>query len=118
MQKRSTSETGGEAERLAEGMLTGAGLSIVARNFRCRHGEIDLVALEADTWVFCEVRLRRNSTFGGAAESITVHKQRRVIAAARYFLARRVEAPCRFDVILFDTLQENRGQWIRDAFAA
>ena len=60
---------GREAEALAERLLTGAGLAIIARNFRCRHGEIDLIAREGETYVFCEVRLRSGCGFGGAAES-------------------------------------------------
>jgi putative endonuclease len=109
---------GREAEALAERLLTRAGLEIVARNFRCRHGEIDLIALEGDTYVFCEVRLRTNTAFGGAAESITVRKQARIAAAARYFLTARPEADCRFDVLLMQTLDLARVSWIRNAFTA
>ena len=107
---------GREAEALAERLLTGAGLAIIARNFRCRHGEIDLIAREGDTFVFCEVRLRRSDAYGGAAESITGRKQARIAAAARYFLTARPEAPCRFDVLLLQTLDGTRIRWIRDAF--
>ncbi|MCX7158771.1 MAG: YraN family protein [Proteobacteria bacterium] len=107
---------GRRAEELAERLLSGAGLAIIARNFRCRHGEIDLIAREGDTFVFCEVRLRTSSAFGGAAESITGRKQARIAAAARYFLTARPEAPCRFDVLLLQTLDLARVQWIRNAF--
>ena len=113
-----TATAGREAEALAERLLTGAGLSIVARNFRCRHGEIDLIAVEEDTFVFCEVRLRTSNAYGGAAESITGRKQARITAAARYFLTSRREAPCRFDVLLLETLDVTRIQWIRNAFGA
>jgi putative endonuclease len=111
-----TASAGREAEALAERLLTGAGLSIIARNFRCRHGEIDLIAREDDTFVFCEVRLRSSNAFGGAAASITGRKQARIAAAARYFLTARPEAPCRFDVLLLQTLDVTRIQWIRNAF--
>ena len=107
---------GRQAEELAERLLSGAGLAIIARNFRCRHGEIDLIAREGDTFVFCEVRLRTSSAFGGAAESITGRKQARIAAAARYFLTARPEAPCRFDVLLLQTLDLARVHWIRNAF--
>ena len=109
---------GRHAEALAERLLTGAGLTIIARNFRCRHGEIDLIAREGDTFVFCEVRLRTSQSWGGAAESITGRKQARIAAAARYFLTARPEAPCRFDVLLLQTLDVARIQWIRNAFGA
>lgn len=108
---------GRRAEELAERLLVGAGLDIIARNFRCRHGEIDLIAREGDTFVFCEVRLRTNTSFGGAAESITGRKQARIAAAARYFLIARPEAPCRFDVLLLQTLDAARIRWIRNAFS-
>ena len=111
-----TATAGRKAEELAERLLTGAGLAIIARNFRCRHGEIDLIAREDDTFVFCEVRLRTNESHGGAGESITGRKQARIAAAARYFLTARPEAPCRFDVLLLQTLDVARIQWIRNAF--
>jgi len=112
-----TAAAGRQAEALAERLLTGAGLSIIARNFRCRHGEIDLIAREGDTYVFCEVRLRTHAAFGGAEESVTAAKQARIAAAARYFLTARPESNCRFDVLLLQTLDEARIRWIRNAFA-
>lgn len=111
-----TTTAGRQAEALAERLLTGAGLAIIARNFRCRHGEIDLIAREQDTFVFCEVRLRTSASHGGAEESITGRKQARIAAAARYFLTARPEAPCRFDVLLMQTLDVARIRWIRNAF--
>ncbi len=112
-----TATAGRQAEALAERVLTGAGLEIIARNFRCRHGEIDLIAREDDTFVFCEVRLRTSTLYGGAEESITGRKQARIAAAARYFLTARPEAPCRFDVLLLQTLDFARIRWIRNAFS-
>ncbi len=111
-----TATAGRRAEDLAERLLTEAGLAIIARNFRCRLGEIDLIAREGDTFVFCEVRYRSGESFGGAAESITARKQARIAAAARYFLTARREAPCRFDVLLMRTLDLARIRWIRNAF--
>ncbi len=109
---------GAEAEALAASFLAGRGLEIVARNHRCRFGEIDLVAREGATLVFIEVRARSGSAFGGAAGSVNAAKQRRIVAAARHFLARvRPEPPCRFDVL---TIQGPGGapDWIRGAFDA
>jgi putative endonuclease len=107
---------GRRAEELCAGLLQKAGLRILARNWRCRLGEIDLVAEEAGTLVFAEVRLRRNQRFGGAAESISAAKRARLVAAARLYLAGRPAAPCRFDVLLLDSLAPAHVQWIRDAF--
>lgn len=107
---------GARAEDLCAEHLRGAGLRIVERNWRCRHGEIDLVAEEGRTLVFAEVRYRRDSRFGGAAESVTAAKQARLVAAARLYLMRRPETDCRFDVLLLDALEPGRIRWIRHAF--
>jgi len=109
---------GARAEELCAELLQAAGLRVLARNWRCRHGEIDLVAEEGGTLVFAEVRYRRDQRFGGAAESVTAAKQSRLVAAARLYLMRRPDADCRFDVLLLDSLESARIQWIRNAFVA
>jgi putative endonuclease len=109
---------GARAEELCAELLRGAGLRVLARNWRCRHGEIDLVAEEGRTLVFAEVRYRRDPRFGGAAESVTAAKRARLLAAARLYLMRRPDAECRFDVLLLDSLEGGRIQWIRNAFGA
>jgi len=109
---------GARAEDLCAELLRRSGLRVVARNWRCRHGEIDLVAEDGGTLVFAEVRYRRNESFGGAAASVTAGKQARLIAAARLYLMRRPDADCRFDVLLLDTLDAERIRWIRNAFTA
>ncbi len=111
---------GARAEDLCANLLRAAGLLLIERNWRCRHGEIDLIAEERGMLVFAEVRMRSGPGFGGAAESVTAAKRQRLIAAARLYLARCPEArrsqpPCRFDVFLVDGARANV-QWIRDAF--
>jgi putative endonuclease len=112
---------GARAEDLCAGVLRAAGLRLIERNWRCRHGEIDLIAEERGTLVFAEVRMRSGGGFGGAAESVTAAKRARLLAAARLYLSRRPgarssEPPCRFDVFLVDGGGAARVQWIRDAF--
>lgn len=109
---------GARAEDLCAECLRRAGLRIVARNWRCRHGEIDLVAEEQGVTVFIEVRMRKPGRFGGAAESITGAKRSRVMAAARQYLAADRERPCRFDAMLLDADGPGRIEdivWIRNA---
>jgi putative endonuclease len=107
---------GGAAESLAADYLERQGLKVLERNYRCRFGEIDLVARSGALLVFVEVRARESETFGGAAGSITATKRRRIVAAARHFLARRkVDSACRFDVVLVCG-SEQRVEWITDAF--
>jgi putative endonuclease len=106
---------GARAEDLCAGLLRAAGLRLLERNWRCRHGEIDLIAEEGATLVFAEVRMRSGAGFGGAAESVTAAKRARLIAAARLYLMRRPEAACRFDVFLVEGAPASV-RWIRDAF--
>lgn len=108
--------TGARAEALCAELLQKAGLRILARNWRCRLGEIDLVAEEGTTLVFAEVRLRHDASFGGAAESISAAKRARLLAAAKLYLAGRASVDCRFDVLLLDALAPARIRWIRNAF--
>ena len=109
------------AERLAASFLEKHGLTVVARNYRCRGGEVDLICRDARVLVFVEVRLRRNAGYGGAAASITAAKRRRIVLAARHYLATQATDPepdCRFDCLLLDGLAENALSWLRDAFSA
>src|SRR5438045_9507502 len=106
---------GARAEEPCAALMRAAGLRLIERNWRCRHGEIDLIAEERGTLVFAEVRMRSPGNFGGAAESVTAAKRARLIAAARLYLIRRPEVACRFDVFLIDG-PPRHVQWIRSAF--
>ena len=107
---------GARAEERCVRFLRSQGLAILERNWRCRLGEIDVIAEDGGTVVFAEVRMRSPGRFGGAAESITAGKRARLIAAARLFLSRRPSASCRFDVLLVGG-EASAIEWIRDAFA-
>lgn len=104
---------GSEAEAQAADYLARHGLKILARNYRCRGGEIDLVCRDGATLVFVEVRLRTHRGYGGAAASITPMKQRRIVLAANHYLAGKPLPVCRFDAVLLDG---TRIDWIRNAF--
>jgi putative endonuclease len=106
---------GDAAEALAAAFLERRGLKILSRNYRCRFGEIDLVAESGATLVFVEVRARRSEAFGGPAESSTGTKRRRLVAAARHYLANAGERTARFDVVLLRG-EPPRIEWIADAF--
>ena len=113
---------GAAAEALAAAHLEARGLKILARNVRCRGGEVDLIADDGGSVVFVEVRLRSNARYGGAAASITPAKQRRVILAARHWLAGagrgHAGRPCRFDAVLLDGLDDACIDWLQGAFDA
>ena len=99
--RQSLGETG---ENLAVQTLTDRGYAILARRYRTRHGEIDIVAEHEGTVVFVEVRARATAEFGRAADSVTDAKQRKVTAMAVDYLARHhiTNRPCRFDVVAID----------------
>lgn len=110
---------GAWAEEQALRHLEHHGLRLLTRNFRCRLGEIDLIMKESDVLVFVEVRYRRDPRFGTGFESVTGAKQRKLLSAARLYLARYPEpdAPCRFDVI--SVTRRNYQPdilWMKDAF--
>lgn len=110
------SRRGGPDESLAAAFLERKGLKVLERNYRCRFGEIDIVAADGAVLVFIEVRARRSDAFGGAAGSITAAKRRRLVAAARHYLAaHRSDRACRFDVVLVQG-SERRVEWLTDAF--
>ena len=94
-------EMGREGEEAAERHLEAIGLRILERRWRCRVGEIDLVAEDGELLVFVEVKARGGEGFGRPAESITAAKRRRLTRVARWFLAERNadERRCRFDVV-------------------
>lgn len=107
---------GGPDESLAAAFLEHQGLKILERNYRCRFGEIDIVATGGAALVFVEVRARRSSDYGGAAGSITAAKRRRLVAAARHYLAAHgSQRACRFDVVLIQG-SERQIEWLTDAF--
>lgn len=115
MFKRSAGEQG---ERRAEKFLRRNGLKMVERNWHCRHGEIDLVMFDDEYLVFVEVRLRTPKGFANSAESVDIHKQRKLAQAASMFLASHdawQDKPCRFDVV---GIEGDTGElaWIRHAF--
>jgi putative endonuclease len=107
---------GRDAEAMAAAFLQARGLTILERNYRCRLGEIDLVAREGGTTVFVEVRQRASSAFGGAAASITSAKRLKLLRAARHYMSRLRTLPeCRFDALLIEG-EPPQIEWIRNAF--
>ena len=109
-----------EGEDAAKRALRRAGLCIVERRFRCRLGEIDLVATHDGVVVFVEVKTRRGNSYGRPAEAVTVRKQRRLARIALVWLTRRhmLAWPVRFDVVevFRGSGTDLRVRHIRDAF--
>lgn len=108
----------GEARALEH--LQEHGLRLIARNYRCKGGEIDLVMLDGATLALVEVRFRAGQRFGGAAASVDWRKQRRLIHAAEHLLLTRAQLrryPARFDVVALSPGSGSvRVEWIKNAF--
>ncbi len=114
-------QQGRAAEKHARHYLEARGLALVACNYRCRGGEIDLVMRDGDCLVFVEVRLRRTARYGSGAESVDRRKQQKLIHTARHYLQTQGAGnrPARFDVVaLSGQGSQLEVQWIRNAFGA
>ena len=113
----SRKQTGAAWELKARRWLEGKGLRFIAANVTARGGEIDLIMKEGQITVFIEVRFRQSSHFGGAAASVTLAKQRKLLHTAHLWLARHNGSfdtvDCRFDVVAFTG---NDIEWFKNAF--
>lgn len=102
--------------------LRRAGYAVLARRFRTRNGEIDIVARDRGTVVFVEVKTRRSRAFGLPVEAVTARKQAKIVLMASEYLARRgwVDLPCRFDIVSVTVARDGRPtvEIIRGAFEA
>ncbi len=111
-------QAGHDAEQRACQFLQTKGLLLIAKNFRTVMGEIDLIMRDTDEVVFIEVRSRVKQSYGGAIESITLPKQKKILATALFFLQQRNwldKINCRFDVI---GICQDQLEWIPNAFTA
>lgn len=95
---------GRRGEALAASKLASLGYVMVDRNYRCPHGELDLVARQGEMWVFVEVRTRRGDRFGSQEASFTARKRAHLIAAAQHYLQAHnlTDVPWRIDAVAVD----------------
>jgi putative endonuclease len=110
-------------ESRAASYLELQGLAILARGYRCRLGELDLVCRDDRQLVIVEVRARSRGALCSAIDSIDAHKRRRIVQATRHLLMRHAEwqaARIRFDVVAYEGIDtaEPQVQWIKNAFDA
>ena len=110
-------QLGRNAEQKACDFLLAKGLHLIARNFHCSLGEIDLIMQDGEDIVFVEVRSRSSADYGSAIESINKNKQKKVIKSAVFYLKKRnwlEKVNYRFDVIGFSP---SDCEWIKNAFS-
>ena len=110
-----TRQSGASAEDVAAAYLRRHGYQLIVRNYRCRAGELDIIAIDRDTLVFVEVRSRRDREHGGAVAMIDARKRVQVERVARAYLARNPTAlsRVRFDIVAItgDDVQLLRDAW-------
>jgi putative endonuclease len=120
---RARQALGRRGEAAARDHLARHGVRILAENYACAAGEIDLVGREGETLVFVEVKTRTTQAFGAPQLAVHWQKQQQIVRAAQWFLSERRlgDVACRFDVLAVSFLDEEappRIQWVRDAFPA
>lgn len=111
--------TGQQAELIAKDYLLDQGLAFHSANFRSRVGEIDLIFQDKHTWVFVEVKNRKNDLYGSAIEWVTASKQRKIIQTAKHFCLHYslpANSDIRFDVIGMTNLTARSIVWVKHAF--
>ena len=103
-------EVGAIGEKLAADLLKKRGYKIIQRNFRCREGEIDIIAQKDECLVFVEVRTKKNTAFGTPEESVTLSKREKLIALANTYIQAYNKPPqsWRIDVVAVELTPDNR----------
>jgi putative endonuclease len=114
---------GKKGERAARAFLERRGVRILAANYACAAGEIDLIGKERETILFVEVKTRTSAAFGPPQLAVHRRKQRQIVRAAEWFLSERrlPDVACRFDVLAVTYPRDEDApaiQWVRDAFPA
>ena len=111
----SSIQRGRQYEDLALDYLLGQGLELVARNYSCKWGELDLLMQEQGVLIIVEVRYRSNDRFGSTVESITAKKQAHIVAATKhYIMSNNINQPIRFDVLAITG--DMPLNWVKNAF--
>ena len=110
-------------ETQARDYLLQHGLTLVAENYHCRFGEIDLIMLHQEALCFIEVKFRKSLGYGGAISAIPPQKQRKIVKTALFFMAenkKMAQRAMRFDALIIqqDSIDKGTVDWIQNAFYA
>ncbi|GAW94544.1 MULTISPECIES: YraN family protein [Colwellia] len=109
------------SEQFAQQFLVEQGLSLIDKNYHCRQGEVDLIMLDGDTYVFIEVKYRKSKAFGGALAAIPSSKQQKVKHCVTFYLHQaglnEYNTPCRIDVVALEgDINNPQVTWLKNAF--
>jgi putative endonuclease len=116
-----TSDKGQITELFAQRYLTQQGLTLIEKNYHCRQGEVDLIMLDGDTYVFIEVKYRKSMTFGGAISAVPASKQKKIKHCVTFYLHQaglnEYNTACRLDVIALEgDINQPHINWLKNAF--
>ena len=116
-----TTDKGQITEQLAENFLIQQGLTLIEKNYHCRQGEVDLIMLEGETYVFIEVKYRKNTSFGGAISAISSSKQKKIKHCVTFYLHQaglnEYNTACRLDVVALEgDINQPHINWLKNAF--
>ena len=116
-----STDKGHITESFAEQHLSKQGLILIERNFHSRQGEVDLIMLDGNTYVFVEVKYRKSKGFGGAIAAISASKQKKVKHCITFYLHQRglneYNTPCRIDVVTLEgDIVQPQVTWLKNAF--
>jgi putative endonuclease len=120
--KHNTShEIGKTSEAYAVEYLRQQGLTLIDTNFHSKQGEIDIIMLDGNTYVFIEVKYRKSTAFGGAINAISESKQKKIKHSITFYLHKaglnEYNTPCRIDVIALEgKLEHPKISWLKNAF--
>ena len=117
----SSSSKGQLTESYAQQYLSKQGLTLIERNFHSRQGEIDLIMLDGDTYVFIEVKYRKSKEFGGAIAAVSASKQKKIKQCVTFYLHQNslneYNTPCRVDVVALEgDITQPDVTWLKNAF--
>lgn len=116
MQANNHRKIGADYEQQAVKFFQQQGFDLLAKNFHCRTGEIDLIVHDQKNLLFIEVKYRRSNDFGNVLETVTASKQRKLLKCAEYFLLKNqqlINLNLRFDVVVF--AGDQPANWIKNA---
>ena len=114
-------QDGDKAETYAADFLQSKGLQLLHKNFSSAGGEIDLIMQDREDLVFVEVRLRNNTAYGSAVESVNYYKQNKIIRTGLYYMQKQrllYRVNCRFDIVGISTgVSGPEIEWVKNAFS-
>ncbi|XPF92618.1 YraN family protein [Colwellia sp. RE-S-Sl-9] len=119
--KQTTTDTGRITEDFASQYLILQNLTLLDQNFHSKYGEIDLIMLDNNMYVFVEVKYRKNNQFGGSLVAVSHSKQQKLRLCAKYYLQQKqlneYNTPCRFDIVALEGDIKNPNiNWLKNAF--